>query len=134
MKAQVRVEFIFGVVFFSILIYFLASQITTLSVSVEQDSIRDSLKGKAITTLTLLSEGILADEPYKLNRDKINMLSRDNCGLLDNYDLGQYRLTINDYASQILFCGSKSLGPPVVSITRTVFVDGNYGNITLEMY
>ena len=151
MKAQVRVEFIFGVFIFAVLMFFLASQINTLFSVVSGNSQIESLKGKTISTLTFLAEDTgepsdwnleatgniqrlgLADLPYKLNRNKINRLNSE-CMLLDNYSLGQYRLTVKNSVSEILFCGSKSLDAPVVSITKTVFVDGDYGNITLEMY
>jgi len=135
MKAQIRVEFIFGIVVFVVVMYFFFSQINTLFLTVSEDSMRDALKAKAIGALTLLLEdtGVgLADEPYKLSSSKVGMLT--DCSLLDKYDLGQYKLTIRDSTSQIIFCGSKSLEPPVVTVSRIIIINGDYGTATMEMY
>ncbi len=151
MKAQIRIEFIFGILIFSGLIFFFSSQITTLFSTILQDSARDVMKGKAISTLTLLledpgapdnwidrpkSEVIrvgLADSPYKLNMNKINRLMNNNCELLERYDLGQYRLKITWPGSEIL-CGSRSLELPVVSVTRNAIIENDYGIVSLEMF
>jgi hypothetical protein len=117
---------------------------------VSQDSKNDALKGKAIGALTLILEDSgepydwettgnvvrvgLAIEPYKLSGGKMNKLNGE-CELLDKYELGQYKLTIRNSASEIkVGCGSKTLEPPVVTVSRAVFIDGDYGTATLEMY
>ena len=114
MKGQVRIEFIIGIVIFAAIIFFLSSQITILFSTVVQDANRESLKGKAITALTVLLEDEgdpvnwesqptgniirvgLADEPYKLNNNKLTRL-RNECSLLERYELGKYRLIFEPY-------------------------------------
>ena len=157
MKGQVRIEFIIGIVIFAAIIFFLSSQITILFSTVVQDANRESLKGKAITALTVLLEDEgdpvnwesqptgniirvgLADEPYKLNNNKLTRL-RNECSLLERYELGKYRLIFESYVitripmSPIQLCGSENIGAPIVSVARNVYINGIYTKATLELY
>ena len=158
MKGQVRIEFIIGIVIFAAIIFFLSSQITILFSTVVQDANRESLKGKAITALTVLLEDEgdpvnwesqptgniirvgLADEPYKLNNNKLTRL-RNECSLLERYELGKYRLIFENYvitrtgqSLDFIICGSANIGLPVVSVARNVYINGIYTKATLELY
>lgn len=151
MKGQIRVEFIFGVVIFGIIIFFIASQLNTIFTTVLTDSRTDTIRAKSINILTLLIEDKgnpedweikplsqvkrigLANKPYDLSINKIMKLN-ENCNLLEKFDLKSYRLKIFDSNGQILFCGYESLEPPTVLIIRYVLIDGEFGNISLEMW
>jgi len=149
MKAQIRLDFIFGIVIFVVVIFFVSTQLSNILQIVLTDANLDNLKAKAIGAITILSESPgdptnweslqyvnrvgLADRPYFLNLNKVTKLNSD-CSLLDNMNLFPYRLTVYDSTSRILICGSGSLKPPLVTVTRTIIINNQYGNITLEMY
>jgi len=151
MKAQIRVEFIFGVIAFAIIIFFIFSQINNVFTNVVLDSKTDTLKAKAITIINILSQekGFppdwnehviplsirvgLALEPFKLSREKIDKL-QNNCDLLNMYELSGYKLTIYDSNEQILFCGYPGAPPITTIVSRNVLIDGGYGNISLELW
>lgn len=72
--------------------------------------------------------------PYNISQSKVSRLY-SNCDFLDNFDLGAYRLKIyNSTRNQILFCGYDSLEPPTVMETRYVYIRGDFGKVTLELW
>lgn len=151
MFGQVRIEFIFGVVVFGILIFFIASQLNSIHTSIATDSKLDTLKTKALNTITLLVRdsgdpinwesnppvkrvGLsFESQPYNLSKPKITALDND-CGLLENLNLGGYRLTIYDSSTRLLFCGYVGVSPITTTVTKSVLIEGQYGNITLEVW
>ena len=56
MKGQIRVEFIFGIVIFIIIIFLVVTQTNTLYSSLLGDSRKDALKAKAINVVDILVE------------------------------------------------------------------------------
>lgn len=163
MLGQIRVEFIIGMMIFALVMFFIVTQTNTLFSSLLSDSRADSLKAKAANSIKILVEDKgdppiwdinvsqgqlnavkrvgLADQPYSLNKNKVLNLSQ-NCTsatdlyktLLWNFDLKAYRLKIYNSTNRILFCGFDSLEPPVVVETRYIFIDTDFGNLTLELW
>lgn len=150
MLGQIRVEFIFGIVIFGLIIFFIVSQTNVVLSIVLADSKSNYIKAKAIGVLTILLEDKgepedwetnigetkrvgLADQPYKLSKSKVNVL-KDNCDLLENFNLGGYRLLIYNSTHRVLFCGIESLDPVTAIMYRYVFIDQNFGNVTLEVW
>lgn len=134
MLGQIRIEFIFGLMLFILLIVFIVAQTNVLFTSLITDSKSDRLKAKAINSIKILVEDKgdpenwwnapdanvkrvgLAEQPYNLSINKINRLaSPNNCTLLDNFDLGAYRLKISNSTQQLLMCGPNSLEPATVT-------------------
>ena len=164
MLGQIRVEFIFGIILFALIMFFIVTQTNTLFSSLLTDSRSDALKAKALNAIKILVEdkgnpenwdeiaqsnpanvkrvGLIYNQPYNLSKNKILNLSY-NCSytadlyknLLWNFDLKAYRLKVyNSTNHQILFCGYDSLEPVTVMETRYVYIDGDYGRVTLEMW
>lgn len=151
MIGQIRVEFIFAVVIFGLIILFIASQINTILTITLITSKSDDLRIKASGVITALIEdkgepedwhlspenanriGLANQYPYSLSTNKITTLN-ENCTLLDYFDLKGYRLKIHQEEQQVLFCGYESLVPPTTIITKNVFIDGKGGNISLELW
>ena len=73
------------------------------------------------------------EEPFVLSSTKIYALN-NKCDLLDNFSLGGYRLTVYDDTSQMLFCGYVGISPITTTVTKPVLINGEYGNITLELW
>ena len=80
-----------------------------------------------------VSLGIVVDKPYEISDEKLNGLKND-CGKLDIFNLGTYRLTIYNETDQVVFCGTDSMRPPRVSTTKYVTVNNVTGNITVEVW
>jgi len=163
MLGQIRIEFIFGIILFALIIFFIVTQINILFSSLVSDSRSDALKARAINTLRILVEDqgdpptwdniaqaspgsvkrvglAYQSQPYNLSRSKVLNLSQ-NCStsdlyknLLWNFDLKAYRLKVYNSTNRILFCGFDSLEPPVVFETRYVFIDNDFGKVTLELW
>lgn len=151
MIGQIRVEFIFAVVIFGLIIFFVASQINTMLMITLTTSKSDDLRAKGISVMTALVEdrgepedwydspenakriGLVDRLPYSLSTIKITKLNED-CTLLDYFDLKGYRLKIYQEEQQVLFCGYESLAPPTTIITKNVFIDSTTGNISLELW
>lgn len=153
MKGQFRLDFIFGVVVFAVVIFFIASQVNNAFLTTATDSRIDSLKARAIETINFLAEDsgdpanwetdisnvkriglAYQDTPYELSKSKIDALKTDNCSLLERLNLGGYRLTIFNSTSQLLFCGFVGVSTVQVKVTRAVYIDNDFGNITLELW
>jgi len=150
MKGQVKLEFIFGVIMFSIVVFWVVSQINTVYAGVGTDSNNDVLRARAYNLISYIAEGsgdvnwetsnypgqiglAYYGEPYSLSDTKIDKLN-SNCTILDEKDIGAYRLTIQDDSGEVLFCGSPSVSPTRVSITRSVWLEDHYGNLTVEVW
>lgn len=154
MLGQIRVEFVFGIIIFALIMFFIVTQTNILFSSLLSDSRSDSIKAKASNAIKILVEdkgdppdweikldssvkrvGLTYNQPYNISKNKVVRLSTlNNCTLLNNFDLKAYRLKIYNSTQQILFCGFDSLEPPVAMETRYVFIDGDFGNVTLEMW
>lgn len=158
MFGQIRVEFIFGIIIFALIMFFIVTQTNTLFSSLLSDSRADALKAKASNAIRILVEdegdpkdwtalnvkrvGLASGQPYNLSKSKVLALN-SNCSttsdiyknLLWNFDLKAYRLKVyNSTYHQILFCGFDSLEPVTVMETRYVFIDNGYGKVTLELW
>ena len=150
MKGQIRLEFIFGVVMFAVVVFWVVSQIDIVYAGVGSDSRNDMMRAKAYNLIAYLAEGSgdpgwesatepkrigLAYEgsPYNLSTSKIDKLN-STCSLLDNYDIRSYRVFVKDSSGTLLTCGSASISPITISIERSVFIEGNYGTITVEVW
>ena len=153
MFGQVRIEFIFGMVIFGLVIFFIVSGTNLVLSRILWESRSNSLKAKAISVLTIMVEDEgepvnwqilpdssvkrvgLANQPYNLSREKVNRLSSpNNCTLLNNFDLRAYRLKIYNSTNLILFCGFDSLEPVTAIVKKSIFIDNSFGNISLEMW
>lgn len=145
-----RIEFVAGILIFAIILIFIVNQTNITFRNLLSDSRSDILKSKALNVITILTEDPgspsnwnvniwstrrvgLATGTLELSRIKIDALY-DNCNLLDDFDLGSYRLRIYDSSDLILFCGYDMLDSPSTIETRHVDIDGDYGNVTLEFW
>jgi len=158
MLGQIRVEFIFGIILFALIMFFIVTQTNTLFASLLTDSRSDLLKAKAIDAIKIFVEDRgdppswnntpsntkrvgLAEQPYFLSKSKVLTLN-SNCTytadvyktLLWNFDLKAYRLKVYNSTHQLLFCGYDSLEAVSVMETRYVYIDGSFGRVTLEMW
>lgn len=151
MLGQLRIEFIFAVVVFSVIIFFVVSQVNVLFSSILTDSSSDISKTTIINTLNILLEDVgdptnwdtkpeeeikrvgLATTPYILSKEKINRLNT-TCNLLNDYSLGAYFLEIYNQTNKILSCGVELLEAPSSVSTKYVVVDDSIGNITLKLW
>jgi len=154
MFGQIRIEFVFGIIIFALIIFFIITQTNTLFSSLLTDSRTDAVKAKASNAIKILVEdngdppnwetlpdasvkriGLAYNQPYNISKNKVIRLSTlNNCTLLNNFDLKAYRLKVYNSTQQILFCGFDSLEPVTVMETRYIFVDGDFGNVTLELW
>ena len=160
MFGQIRVEFVFGVLLFALIMFFIITQTNVLFSSLLTDSRTDAIKAKALSAIKILVEdkgdptdwdtqppasvkrvGLSYNQPYNLSKNKVLTLNT-NCtntvdlykNLLWNFDLKAYRLKIYNSTHEILFCGFDSLEPVIAIETRYVFIDGDFGKVTLEMW
>lgn len=150
MKGQVKIEFIFGVVMFAVVIFWVVSQINIVYAGIGSDSNNDVLRAKAYNIMSYLGEGggesgwesssspewiglAYDNQPYNLSENKIDKLNA-NCTLLDDYNLGAYRIIIADSSGELLFCGSESIAPIRITVTRSIWIENRYGNMTVEVW
>jgi len=75
----------------------------------------------------------LADQPDVLSVDKIAALN-GNCDLLLNFGLNTYRLRIYNSTNLLLYCGTESLRPAKITVSKYVKIGNSLGNITLEVW
>ena len=158
MRGQARIEFILGIVVFTVIIFFIISYLNTVSISVASDSKLDTLKIKARNMIRYLVEdpgeprdwwkdpdnaeriGLSTGVPYRLSLikiDKINTTrdSMGNCILLDAFNPKGYRLRIYGSNRLLLFCGFEGETPLTAFVTENVYVNIlGKGNITLEVW
>lgn len=158
MRGQVRIEFIFGLMLFILLILFIISQTNVLFSSLITDSKSDKLKAKAVNSVKILVEdkgdpenwqilapgsirriGLVNDIPYNLSMQKINRL-KGWCALatiptvLENFELKAYRLKISNSTHQLLMCGFDSLEPATAIEVKKVHINGDIGTVSLELW
>lgn len=148
MLGQIRIEFIAGILIFSIIITFVVNQTNITFSNLLTDSKADILKSKAFNSITILVEDTgeppnwnpsnvervgLAYRPHSLSLNKISMLN-SNCGILDNFVLKSYRLKIYNSTDLLLFCGNDNLNPPTAFEIEYVEIEGDYGNVSLELW
>jgi len=161
MLGQIRIEFIFSVIVFTVIIFYIITQTNTLFSSLLVDSKSDALKAKASNVIQILVEdkgdppdwdtiaqtnpnGVkrvgLAYSPYNLSKAKIMNLSYNCSGsdpyknILWNFNLSAYKIRIFNSTHQILSCGLQTSEPGAVMETRYIFIDGGYGKLILEMW
>jgi len=135
MKGQVRIEFIFGVVIFAVIMFYMSTQLNNVFSTVGTDSYTDMLKQRSVNVMRYLVEDAYVDEPYHIDKSKlIDGENKIGCNLLDAWHLGTYRLKVYDDTSLILVCGSTGITHVRSNIIKFVEIDGGYGNITLEMW
>jgi hypothetical protein len=161
MLGQIRIEFIFGVIVFTVIIFFIVTQTNTLFSSMLADSKSDALKAKATNVIQILVEdkgdptnwdtiaqnnpnGVkrigLADSPYNLSKTKVLNLSYNCSGsdpyknILLNFNLNAYRIRVFNSTHQILSCGLQTSEPGAVTETRYIFIDNGYGKLVLELW
>ena len=150
MIGQTRIEFIVGILIFSVILIFIVSQTNITFSNLLTDSRTDLLKAKAVNVITILSEDRgdpsnwdlnpenvkrvgLAQEPYILSASKINELN-SNCSLIENFDLGSFRIKVYNSTHRMLLCGYDILNPPQTIEVRYVKIGNEYGNISVEMW
>jgi hypothetical protein len=151
MKGQIKLEFIFGVVFFSAIVVFAAAQISTALGTTASESRLDSLKANAISSMELLARdqglpanwesnpgqakriGLSTGEPYVLSQPKIAALAA-SCSLLNSLGFGNYRLNIYNTTQAVLSCGTAGIPQQSVVVSRNVIISGQHGNMTLELW
>ncbi len=147
-----KIDFIFGLVVFGLIIFFIATQINVAFTTNISDALIDTLRAKGIATLNSLAESSGSPPDWENNPaqvkiiglsypDEINKIStkkilalNSSCTLLDNLNLGSYRLEIRNSTNKILFCGFLSQVSIKAVVTKFVFIDGDYGNMTIELW
>ncbi len=149
MLGQIKVEFVFAMVIFSIIVFFIATQTNNIFTSILTDSRNDVAKAKGINLLDYLitdrgdptnweSGGTtnrigLASSPYSLSITKILALN-NSCDKLSIFELDGYRLKAYNTTHLLLFCGFRSLETPIASVVRYVKIENDQGNISVELY
>lgn len=146
---QIKIEFIFSVLFFSIIVFFVGIELNRALSTVITDSELDYLKSKANSIVDILVKDQgepedweknpplakrigFASTPYNLSLLKINKVD-ENCTLIDEkFDIKNYKLTINT-TEGILSCGYG--GPKIRAVVeRSVYIEGEYGRVRLELW
>ena len=128
MKGQVRIEFVFGLVVYTVIVLFIASQVKSNFTSITSDSYLDTTKAKALNIINHFIYDLSADGDITLsevqNIDCVNFES--------TYDILGYRLTIFRSDTEVKFCGA--IGDnPIVSIERDVIISSEPGLVRLEL-
>ena len=133
MKGQTRIEFIFGIVVFSVLVFYVVSQINASFSEQMSDYESYTVNTKATNAVKYLAERELASNPYNLSTAKLNSL-RSSCATVNSLNLGSYYLRIYNSTGLEVTCGIESLKAPKSSVTKYVLVRNAVGNITLEIW
>ncbi|MFH1229423.1 MAG: hypothetical protein V1678_03300 [Candidatus Aenigmatarchaeota archaeon] len=163
MLGQMRIEFIFGIVIFCVIIFYVVTQTNILFSSLVTDSKSDALKAKASEAIKILVEdpgdplgwdmmpvgsvkrvglaySVVSVQPYNLSKSKVLALNANCSGsdmlknMLWNYELNAYRLRIFNSTHEILSCGFRNPSSATVTETRYVFIDNGYGSVVLELW
>lgn len=148
MKGQIKVEFIIGIVFFAVLIFYVANFVNTNASNALGDAILDGKKiqGDAIMTQLLETSGEpyawtpstvkrlgLAYAPYSLSSAKLNYLNT-NCNMMDGFGLVGYRFSVYAGGVQRVNCGSAGNVSRNIVITKNVYVEGSTGVATMVIW
>lgn len=75
----------------------------------------------------------LASGQNVLSSSKIDSLSK-TCDLMLNFGIDNYRLKIYNSTNLLLYCGTDSLKPAQVVVSKYIMVENSLGNITLELW
>jgi len=75
----------------------------------------------------------LVEDKSILSKNKIRVLN-ENCDLLKNFGLNNYRLKVYNSTNLILFCGTDTLRPAKIVVNKYVLIENDVGNVTLEMW
>ena len=133
MRGQTRIEFIFGIVVFSVLVFYVVNQINASFSDQTAEYETYTMNAKALNAVKYLAESELASSPYNLSTTKLNTL-RTDCSPIDSLNLGPYHLTIYNSTNLEVSCGVGSEKAPKSSVTKFVIVKNTFGNITLEIW
>lgn len=155
MFGQMRVEFVFAIIIFAVLIFYIVYQINVSITAAATDARLQNLKAKALGIMTLLMEspgnpsdwetktdpidinrtGLMADRPYSLNDTKISKLNQ-SCYLLNKSGYSEsagLRLyiwnstSVFDDTTELLACGALGAVPePNPAITELKVVLTRY--------
>lgn len=77
--------------------------------------------------------GLISKQPYNISEEKIDGL-KQNCDRLNAFDFKTYRLKIYNSTDLLLLCGTETLKPPIVSVSKNILIENNLGNITLDLW
>jgi hypothetical protein len=77
--------------------------------------------------------GLISNQPYNVSKEKVYGLSQD-CSNLDVFNLGTYRLKIYNSTNLMLLCGTDTLTPPKIFVSKYVLIENDTGNVTLELW
>ena len=149
MKGQIKIEFIFSVAFFGIILFFAATQILNMNSITRTDSDADRLKAKASSILNILIENPgnpsnwetggeikrigLASKPYVLSTSKISSL-QTNCELMEKFEISGYALSIKVQNKELLFCGYRNVSPVIAVTEKDVLIGNAFGNVSLGLW
>jgi len=142
MRGQIKVEFVLAVVVFAFVTLVVMTQLNSTFNIIASDSKTDTVRTKANDLINLLVEDpqwMSAGQPYNLSKSKISVidLNRDATGQCSSFipmRLGGYRLTVANSTHTLLRCGAAGVGSGAVSIARAVWIENDYGIITVEMW
>jgi len=82
----------------------------------------------------IIRSGLIAKYPYNVSKEKVDNL-KQNCDRMNIFfGIRSYRLKIYNSTDLLLFCGTDTLKPPKVFVSKYVLVENDSGNITLEMW
>lgn len=82
---------------------------------------------------TVTKVGIITSKPYIVSQEKVYNLSQ-SCDNLNIFDLKTYRLKVYNSTNLLLFCGTDSMKPPRIFVSKYVWIGNDLGNVTLEMW
>jgi len=149
-KGQLKIDFIFALIFFTVMIFYIVIQVNNALTSSLTDSKLDTVKSETGSILDILvsTQGSpanwetlqesqisrigLATVPYNISLSKLNAL-KTNCNLMGKFGGINYRLSITSGSAILLSCGFG--GPRITSRSELpVVVNGKYGKAVLEMW
>lgn len=149
-KGQIKIDFIFALIFFTVMIFYIGIQVNNAMVSSMADSKFDTVKSETDSILNILAstqgspanwESLqesqidrigLATIPYNISLSKLNAL-KSNCNLMGKFGSINYRFSITSAGAILLSCGFG--GPRITSRSElSVLVNGKYGKAVLEMW
>jgi len=149
-KGQIKIDFIFALIFFTVMIFYIVIQVNNALTSSLTDSKLDTVKSETGSILDILvsTQGVppnwetlpeeqitrigLASSPYKISTSKLNSL-KANCNLMGKFGSINYRFSITSESAILLSCGFG--GPRITSRSELpVVVNGKYGKAVLEMW
>lgn len=142
MRGQVKLEFVLAVVAFAVVSFAIATQINNTFNIVASDSRIDTLRTRAagLTELLVTDKSWMSDgRQYSINRTRLSEIdaSRDTynqCTAFSSLNLGGYIITVSNSTNTLLRCGAASAGGGAVSTSRVVWIENDYGLITVEMW